>query len=136
MANGTEFGFNLDEETVEIFDAILLALTQDPELKEEFTKLKFIQKLKDNYDGSKGPMRQIMEKLAALEKMNGSIMNEHMSAQRDMRRAVEDMTNATRQIRNAVLAQNATDKMRAVQKLEGMEIRQTHYSWNENKYGT
>jgi len=132
MGQGGQFGFDLDEETVELFDGILLALTQDPELKDEFVKLKFIQKLKNNYDGSLGPIRQIMEKLSSLEKQNGAIMNEHMAAQRDMKRAVADMTTATRQIRNAVLAENATDKMSAVQKLEGMEVRQTHYSWNGN----
>jgi len=57
-------GFDLDEETVETFDAILLALTQDPELKDEFKKLKFIQSLKDKYDGSKGPIKQIIQKLS------------------------------------------------------------------------
>ena len=124
-------GFDLDDETVETFDAILLALTQDPELKDEFKKLKFIQTLKDNYDGSKGPMKQVMEKLSQLERENRIIADEHMKAQRDMRRAIEDMTSATRQIRNAVLADNATTKMRAVQKLEGMEHRQAHYTWNQ-----
>ena len=35
MSTGTDLGFDLDEETIETFDAILLACTQDPELKEE-----------------------------------------------------------------------------------------------------
>jgi len=60
------------------------------------------------------------------------MMNEHVQAKLDMQRAVADMTTATRQIRNAVLAKTATEKLRAVQKLEGMEVRQTHYSWNNN----
>lgn len=132
----TEFGFDLDEETIETFDAILLALSQDPELKEEFTKLKFIQKLKDSYDGSKGPIKQIIQKLSDIEQQNVALMNQHQQAQLDMRRAVEDMTTATRQIRNAVLAQTATEKLSAVQKLEGMEYRQAHYTWNEKTYGT
>lgn len=127
-----DLGFDLDEETIETFDAILLALTNDPELKDEFTKLKFIQTLKDKYDGSRGPIKQIVAKLSAIEQQNVSIMNEHVKTQHDMKRAVADMTTTTRQIRNAVLADTATEKQRAVQKLEGMEIRQIHYSWNNN----
>ena len=125
-------GFDLDEETIETFDAILLALTHDPGLKDEFKKLKFIQSLKNEYDGSRGPIKQIMQKLSDIEQLNVAMMNQHQQAQLDMKRAVEDMTSATRQIRNAVLADNATAKLSAVRKLEGMEIRQTHYSWNNN----
>ena len=68
MSSGTNLGFDLDEETIEMFDSILLALTQDPELREEFTKLKFIQVLKNKFDGSDGPIKQMMQKMTKLER--------------------------------------------------------------------
>jgi predicted nucleic acid-binding Zn-ribbon protein len=125
-------GFDLDEETVETFDAILLALTQDPELREEFKKLKFIQSLKDKYDGSKGPIKQIMEKLADIEQLQTDITKEHVKTQTDMRRAVADMTEATRTIRTAAMTEDRQTATQAAKKLEGMEHRLKQYSWNHN----
>jgi len=123
-------GFDLDEETIETFDAILLALTQDPELKEEFKKLKFIQTLKDKYDGSKGPMKQMIEKLSHIEKEHAIMVNEHVKVQTDMRRAVADMTEATRTIRTAAMTEDRAVASAAAKKLEGMEHRMKQYSWN------
>ena len=123
-------GFDLDEETIETFDAILLALTQDPELREEFKKLKFIQTLKDKYDGSKGPMKQMIEKLSHIEKEHAIMVNEHVKVQTDMRRAVADMTEATRTIRTAAMTEDRAVASAAAKKLEGMEHRLKQYSWN------
>lgn len=132
MPTGTDLGFNLDEETIELFDAILINLTQDQELNEEFIKLKFVKKLHDQYDGSKGPIKQILEKLAKIEQDYVTMRHQHTNTQTDMRRAIADMTEATRTIRTAAMSQNMEEKYNALKKLEGMEFRQNSYTWNDN----
>jgi hypothetical protein len=124
-------GFDLDEETVEVFDAILRNVLTDKELNDEFKKLKFVQKLHDNYDETKGPIRQIIEKLGKIEKDYDTILNEHLKVQRDMRRAVADMTETTRTIRTAAMTQDANSKYEALKRLEGLEYRQNSYTWND-----
>jgi len=124
-------GFDLDEETVETFDAILLALAKDPELAEEFTKLKFIQVLKDEFDGSDGPIKQIMQKLAQIEQGYSHMVTEHAKAQMDTKRAVSDLTMATDAIRAAAEAKNKEEKYQALKKLEGVKFRQGSYTWNQ-----
>lgn len=125
------FGFDLDEKTIEMFDSILLALTQDPELSEEFKKLKFIQILKDKFDGSDGPIKQMMQKMTQLERSFVVMSDEHTKAQMDMKRAVSDMTSATRAIRGAAEAKNKEEKYQALKKLEGIEFRKGSYTWNQ-----
>lgn len=132
MSTGTVLGFNLDEETIELFDAILLNLSQDAELNEEFTKLKFVRKLHDKYDGSKGPIKQILEKLSKIEQDYVTMRHQHANTQTDMRRAIADMTEATRTIRTAAQARDKNEKYNALKKLEGMEHRLKQYSWNQN----
>jgi len=124
----TQLGFNLDEETIEMFDSILLAISQDPELNEEFTKLKFIQVLKDKFDGSDGPIKQLMQKMAQLERAFIEMRVEHTNAQMDMKRAVSDMTSATRAIRAAAEAKNKEEKYQALKKLAGLDFRQGSYT--------
>ena len=131
MSTPTDLGFNLDEETIEMFDSILLAITQDPDLNEEFTKLKFIQVLKDKYDGSEGPIKQLMQKMAQLERSFTVMTDEHTKAQMDMKRAVSDMTSATRAIRGAAQAKSKEEKYQALKKLEGIEFRKGSYTWNQ-----
>jgi len=127
----TQLGFNIDEETIEMFDSILLALTQDPELREEFTKLKFIQVLKNKFDSSDGPIKQMMQKMAQLERGFTEIREEQTKAQMDMKRAVSDMTSATRSIRAAAEAKNKEEKYQALKKLEGIQFRHGSYTWNQ-----
>lgn len=127
----TQLGFNLDEETIEMFDSILLALTQDPELREEFTKLKFIQVLKNKFDSSEGPIKQMMQKMAQLERSFTVMKDEHTKAQMDMKRAVSDMTTATRSILAAAEAKSKEAKYQALRKLEGIPFRQGSYTWNQ-----
>lgn len=124
-------GFNLDEETIETFDSILLALTQDPELKEEFTKLKFIQILKDKYDSSEGPMKQIVMKLSQIEQDHKRMIDEHTKMQMDLKRAVADMTHATKAIRQAGLSKDEQVQRDALKALEGIEFRTSSYTWNQ-----
>jgi len=129
MANVS--GFDLDEETIETFDSILLALTKDPELAEEFTKLKFIQILKAEFDSSDGPIKQMIQKMSQIEQQQAHMVNEHTKAQMDMKRAVADMTTVTKAVRQASQAMDATTKHEALKKLEGLELRQSSYTWNQ-----
>ena len=124
-------GFDLDEETVEVFDAILMNVLTDKELNDEFKKLKFVQKLHDNYDGTKGPIRQIVEKLGKIEQDYNTIMNEHVRTETNMRRAIADLTEVTRTIRTASEAREQSAQHAALKRLEGMEYRQDSYNWNE-----
>ena len=125
-------GFDLDEETIETFDSILLALTNNPELQEEFTKLKFIQVLKSEYDSSDGPIKQMIQKMAQIEQGQKQMLDEHTKAQMDMKRAVADMTAATKAIRQSSQAMTAVQKADVLKQLEGLELRQSSYTWNQN----
>ena len=125
------FGFDLDEKTIETFDSILLALTQDPELQEEFTKLKFIQILKAKYDSSDGPIKQIMMKLSQIEQAQKHMIDEHTKMQMDLKRAVADMTHATKAIRQAAMSKDAQVQRDALKQLEGIELRIPSYTWNQ-----
>lgn len=127
----TQSGFDLDEETIEMFDSILLALTQDPELREEFTKLKFIQVLKNTFDSSDGPIKQMMQKMTQLERSFTEMRADHAKSQMDVRRAVSDMMSATRAIRAAAEAKNKEEKYEALKKLSGLEFREGSYTWNQ-----
>lgn len=127
----TVAGFDLDEETIETFDSILLALTNNPELNEEFTKLKFIQVLKGEYDSSDGPIKQMIQKMSQIEQQQAHMVNEHAKAQMDMKRAVADMTTATRAIRRSSQAMTAVQQAEVLKQLEGLEFRQSSYTWNQ-----
>lgn len=138
MSAETEIGFDLDEETVELFDAILLAVTQDEQVSEEFNKLKFIRSLKNNYDSSPGPIRQMIQKLAKIERDQSHMLAEHAKSRMDMRRAVEDMRRAVEDmtllsmtIRDAALIDDRNAKYEKLKALEGLELRRKTYSWNQ-----
>ena len=124
-------GFDLDPETVEVFDAILRNVLTDKELNDEFKKLKFVQKLHDNYNETKGPIRQIIEKLGKIEQDYKTIMDEHIRTETNMRRAIADLTEATRTIRTAAMTQDQNSRYNALKKLEGMEYRQDSYNWGD-----
>ena len=130
MSTGTDLGFDLDEETIELFDAILLNLSQDRELSDEFKKLKFVRKLHDNYDGSVGPIKQILIKLAKIEQDYSTMSREHTRIQTDCRRAIEDLTLVCRAIREAAKAKDDTARYNELKKLEGIEFRTSQYSCN------
>jgi len=126
-------GFDLDPETIELFDSILLNILGDKELNDEFKKLKFVLKLHDKYDSrTTGPIRQIIEKLGKIEQDYNMLREEHIKTQIDMRRAVADMTEATRTIRTAAMSEDRATASGAAKKLEGMEHRLKQYSWNHN----
>lgn len=131
MSAETDLGFNFDPETIELLDAILLNITTDEELNEEFKKLKFIKTLQSKYDGSSGPIRQMMDKMAKIEKTHYQWQKEFARTKMDMKRAIADMTEATRTIRTAAQAGDTIAKYEALKKLEGMEYRQNSYTWNE-----
>lgn len=119
-------GFDFDPETIDLLDAMLQNLMDDDDLKDEFKKLTFIKKLHNTYDGKPGPLKQLIEKMATMEK-------EFTRTQLDMQRAVSDLTEAAKTVRRAVLAQTATEKRTAIKKLEGIEMREPFYSWNQRQ---
>jgi hypothetical protein len=71
-----------------------------------------------------------MEKLSQIEQDQKTIASEHVRVQTDMRRAVADMTEATRTIRTAAMTEDRQTATQAAKKLEGMEHRLKQYSWN------
>ena len=121
-------GFDFDPETIDLLDAIIQNMMEGGEVKEEFKKLKFVRQLDGTYNGKPGPLKQLIEKMAVIER-------EFTRSKLDMQRAVSDMTEATRTVRRAVLADTATEKSKAIQKLEGIEHRSQFYSWND-RHGT
>jgi len=124
-------GFSLDEETIELFDAILLALTHDPELAEEFTKLKFIQVLKAEYDGSEGPIKQIVQKLSQIEQGYSHMITEHAKAQMDARRVVNDMVEAIEKMKKVAITEDKQERLKIIEQLNGIKDRQSSYTWNQ-----
>lgn len=124
MSTGSELGFDIDEETIELFDAILVNLTYDDELKEEFKKLRFVKTLQSRYNSSKGPIKQLMEKMAKIEKT-------YYEIQMDNQRAVRDMSEMARAVQNFANARTAEQKKQSLQRLEGITFREGAYSWNK-----
>ena len=132
MFSSENYGFDFDDETIMMFDSILLAITNDPDIHEEFKKLKFIQVLKADFDESDGPIKQIVQKVAQLERAHKELTDEHTKTQMDLKRAVSDLTSTAQNVRAAMLSTSKVDKLAAVKKLEGLELRQSSYTWNQN----
>ena len=128
MSTGTDLGFDIDEEIVDLFDSILVNIATDEGIKEEFKKLQFIKILQNKHNKLKGPIRQIMEKMGKLEKTYANI-------QMDNRRLVSDMDTLTQIVKNFAAATNPEHRNRAIEQLQGINLRKLTYSWN-NKYGT
>jgi len=68
MVSADELGFDLDIETVRLLDAVITNIASDAEVKEEFKKLSFIKSLGNTYDETPGPIEQLLEKVARMEK--------------------------------------------------------------------
>lgn len=122
-------GFDFDPELIDLFDAILQNISDEGELKNEFQKLKFIKQLEGTYNGKPGPLKQLIEKMATIER-------EFTRTQLDMQRAISDFQEMARVVRNAASAETAQQKMEAFQKLQGIETRAQYYSWNDKHNGT
>ena len=95
----TELGFDLDEETVKLFDAILVNIATDPELKEEFKKLKFIKALENKHNDAKGPIQQLLEKVALIEK-------DRFEGNMDLRRVIADMEHLAKVVQQTLPPEN------------------------------
>jgi len=121
-------GFDFDPELIDLFDAILQNLSDEGELKDEFSKLKFIKKLEGTYNGKPGPLKQLIEKMATMER-------EFTRTQLDMQRAISDITEISRTMSKAAMAHTASEKMEAMQKLQGVQTRSQYYSWNQKDNG-
>ncbi|MHA1290033.1 MAG: hypothetical protein ACTSPB_21840 [Candidatus Thorarchaeota archaeon] len=121
-------GFDFDPELIDLFDAILQNISDEGDLKDEFSKLKFIKKLEGTYNGKPGPLKQLIEKMATMER-------EFTRSQMDMQRAISDITEMSRIMSKAAMAHTASEKMEAMQSLQGIQTRSQYYSWNQNENG-
>lgn len=122
-------GFDFDPETIDLMDAILQNMLDDGEIKEEFKKLKFVKQLDGTYNGKDGPLKQLIEKMAVIER-------EFTTSQLDMQRAISDLTMVTKTIRQAVAAKTQKDLQESINTLEGLEHREQYYTWNQEQNGT
>ena len=84
MLKKKELGFDLDTETVRLIDAIITNIAKDDTVKEEFKKLSFIKSLEDNYDDGAGPIEQLLEKVAQIERHK-------FEESLDLRRVIADL---------------------------------------------
>ena len=121
-------GFDFDPELIDLFDAILQNISDEGDLKDEFSKLKFIKKLEGTYNGKPGPLKQLIEKMATMER-------EFTRSQMDMQRAISDITEMSRIMSKAAMAHTASEKMEAMQSLQGIQTRSQYDSWNQNENG-
>lgn len=117
-------GFDFDPELIDLFDAILQNIHDAGELKEEFNKLKFIKKLEGTYNSKPGPLKQLIEKMAVMER-------EFTSTKLDMQRMTADMNHTIDAIKKAVSANTQKELQESIDQLQGIKRRHRNYEWNE-----
>ena len=61
---------------------------------------------------------------------------EFTRTQMDMQRAISDITETSRIMSKAAHAHTASEKMEAMQKLQGIQTRSQYYSWNQKENGS
>jgi hypothetical protein len=122
-------GFDFDPETIDLMDAILQNMLDEGEIKDEFKKLKFVKQLEGTYNGKPGPLKQLIEKMGTMER-------EFTRSQMDMQRAISDITEMSRIMSKAAMAHTASEKMEAMQSLQGIQSRSQYYSWNQKENGS
>ena len=116
-------GFDFDPELIDLFDAILQNINDEGELKEEFSKLKFIKKLEGTYNSRPGPLKQLIEKMGVME-------HEFTKTKIDMQRAIADLNETVRIIKNMAEATERDELIKHIDRLKGIEGRRNAYSWN------
>jgi hypothetical protein len=118
-------GFDFDPELIDLFDAVLQNVHDEGDLKEEFTKLKFIKKLDGTYNSKPGPLKQLIEKMGTMER-------EFTRTKLDMQRVTGDLNNALRTIQNMAAARTREDMVKEIEKLQEIKGRSEYYTWNQN----
>lgn len=118
-------GFDFDPELIDLFDAILQNIHDEGELKEEFSKLKFIKKLEGTYNGRPGPLKQLIEKMGVME-------HEFTNTKIDMQRTISDLNETMRIMQNMAAAQSREEMLRQFDRLRGLKARTDKYTWNQN----
>ena len=121
-------GFDFDPETIDLLDAILQNMIADGEIKDEFKKLKFVKQLDGTFNGEPGPLKQLIEKMATMER-------EFTRCQLDLRRAVSDVQDIARTMTTAACAHTTQERRDAIGRLESIQHRQQYYSWNQQENG-
>jgi len=117
-------GFDFDPELIDLFDAILQNVHDEGELKEEFSKLKFIKKLDGTYNSRPGPLKQLIEKMGVME-------HEFTKTKIDMQRTIADLNEMVRVIKNMVEATEREELIKQIDRLKGIGARSSAYTWNE-----
>ena len=118
-------GFDFDPELIDLFDAVLQNIHDEGDLKEEFTKLKFIKKLEGTYNSKPGPLKQLIEKMGAME-------HEFRRTKIDMQRVTTDLNQTLRALKNMAESQTKEDLRKEILKIQEIKDRQDYYTWNQN----
>lgn len=119
-------GFDFDPELIDLFDAILQNINDEGELKEEFQKLKFIKQLNGTYNSKPGPLKQLIEKMAVMER-------EFTNTKLDMQRTISDLNETVRVIKSAMEAETRKELRDSVERLQGIHKRTKHYGIFDGK---
>jgi len=118
-------GFDFDPELIDLFDAILQNIHDEGELKEEFSKLKFIKKLEGTFNSRPGPLKQLIEKMATMER-------DFRDVKLDMQRATSDLNSVIREIKNMAQATSREQMVDHIDRIQSIGTRNSAYSWNYN----
>ncbi len=118
-------GFDFDPEMIDLFDAILQNIHDAGELKEEFTKLKFIKQLEGTYNSKPGPLKQLIEKMGTMER-------EFTRTKLDMQRVTSDLNRTLKTLQNMAQARSQEELHKQIEQLQEIQGRTQYYTWNED----
>ena len=116
-----DHGFDFDEETVRLMDAILINIADDEQVKEEFEKLGFLRKLKDTYEYGPGPFTQILNKVSKAEQ-------DRLRNNVDIRRLIADMDQSLQIIQSML----PPEKQREFRHRRGEIDRRQYYAFKQD----
>lgn len=105
-------GFNIDEETVDLLDALLVGIATDDQLREEFKKLNFIKSLQERNTNGDGPFRALLNKVMVVEQEQQIINIDH-------KRMVSDLDNIINILRDRLEPKSSMEEM--ILKKKGMK---------------
>lgn len=113
-------GFDLDEETVKLFDSILVNIATDPELKQEFKKMQFIKALEGKAPKGKGPIQQLLEKVARIER-------DQLEQNMDLRRLISDLQHISKHVEKLQPTTGTASQMRPLRGLHEDDVLNRYY---------
>lgn len=120
IINEEQLGFDLDEETIKLLDAVIVNISTDEDIKDEFKKLRFIKSLGDNYKDTKGPIEQLLEKVAKIER-------DRFEANLDLRRVISDF----KHLATIMQANLPPKEAKRLEEICGINGRSKFYTFND-----